>query len=69
MEIAFVIMFSVCASVLASVSVVHWMEKTKKNGYKKEEEKVNGEGNGNIIKLEEIAHKFVERERKQHGAL
>ena len=66
MGVAFLIMFCVCASVLASVGVVFLIERSKKNGFKKVEEGESGE-NGNIIELEKIAHSYVERERKLNG--
>lgn len=65
METAFLILVSVCLSVITSVSVVSVLEKKKKNGYRKIAAK--NEMNGNIIEMEKLANRIIERERQFNG--
>jgi len=63
METAFLLLASVCISVIASVAIVRLLERRKKNGYHKKEEESGGE----IVKIEKLANRIVERERRLNG--
>jgi len=71
METAFLIMLTVCISVIASVGVVYAMEVQKKNGVIEEEERVNGGNgqNGELEEIEKLATRIIARERNLDGNL